>query len=112
MEHDYKKVFGRKIRILREIHDVTQNDLAKHLGYSSTGAITQVEAGDKGVKFENIQRIAEFFSVDPIYLLDPSEMSKEDLKAAVQFRKMLKKGNKAKYKKAIIALLQSEADQD
>lgn len=102
---DYKKNFGRKIKYLRDINDVTQMDLARYLGYKSSGAVAQIEAGTKGVKFENIQKIADFFGIDAVFLINDTEFTKADLQMAVQLRALCKQGAKAKHYEAIKALL-------
>lgn len=78
-EVDYKRILGKKIRQLRNLTGATQMDLARHLGFSSTGAISQVESGSKGLTIENIHRTAAFFGVHSAVLFSPVEMSDDDL---------------------------------
>lgn len=78
-EVDYKSILGKKIRQLRGLTGTTQMDLAHHLGFSSTGAISQVESGSKGLTIENIHRTAEFFGVHSAALFSPVEMTDDDL---------------------------------
>ena len=78
-ENDFKKTLGKKIRTLRELTRTTQMDLAKSLGMTSTGAISQVESGSKGMTVENIHGAAKFFGVHPAVLFSPIDMDKTDL---------------------------------
>lgn len=78
-ETDYKRILGKKIRQLRGLTGTTQMDLARHLSFSSTGAISQVESGSKGLTIENIHRTAEFFGVHSSALFSPVEMNDDDL---------------------------------
>jgi transcriptional regulator with XRE-family HTH domain len=79
METDLKKIFGKKIRHLRKLQDVTQMDLARALGMTSSGAISQVENGTKGLAFENVGKAAMFFGVHPCELLSSNHANKDDL---------------------------------
>ena len=76
---DMRKIMGKKIRILREMNNVTQMELGKILGYASTGAISLIENGIKGMKNVVVIKAAEFFRIHPSVLLLPSEMGREEL---------------------------------
>ena len=76
---DMRKIMGKKIKILREMNDVTQVELAKILGYASTGTISLIENGIKGMKNVVVIKAAEFFRIHPSVLLLPSEMGREEL---------------------------------
>jgi transcriptional regulator with XRE-family HTH domain len=76
----YRLALGKKVKLLREQNDVTQVDLAKALGFKSTGTISLVENGIKGLKVASIIKLAHFFQVHPAVLISPIEMEKDDLK--------------------------------
>jgi len=76
---DMRKIMGKKIRILREMNKVTQVELAKILGYKSTGTISLVENGIKGMKHVVIIKAAEFFRIPPAVLFSPADMDKDEL---------------------------------
>ena len=80
MEKEFKKILGKKIRTLRELTETTQMDLAAAIGMTSTGAISQVEAGSKGMTVEKIKKTAVFFGVHPATLFSDVEMDASDLK--------------------------------
>lgn len=76
----YRKALGKKIRLLREANDVTQIELAKALGFKSTGTISLVENGIKGLKVASIVKAARYFNIHPAVLISAVEMGKDDLK--------------------------------
>lgn len=65
---DNKKI-GQRIKMLRKDADLTQMDLARQLGYNSTGMISQVEAGSRGMDLDKLARCAEILGVtlDDLY---------------------------------------------
>ena len=75
-------IFGKRIKMLRQKHDVTQMDLAKAVGYTSTGTISQIENGQRGVSFKRIPRFANFFGISKAELLSEKEFSREAAMAA------------------------------
>ena len=76
---DMRKIMGKKIRILREMNDVTQMELAKVLGYASTGTISLVENGIKGMKNVVVIKAAEFFRIPASVLFSPTDMEQDEL---------------------------------
>jgi transcriptional regulator with XRE-family HTH domain len=76
---DMRKIMGKKIRILREMNSVKQVELAKKLGYKSTGTISLIENGIKGMKNVVVIKAAEFFRIDPSVLFSSSDMDKDEL---------------------------------
>jgi transcriptional regulator with XRE-family HTH domain len=77
---DMRRIMGKKIRLLRELNDITQVDLAKLLGYSSTGTISLIENGIKGMKNVAVIKAAGFFRVHPAVLFSPTDLDKDELK--------------------------------
>lgn len=86
-----RELIGKKVRQLREINKVTQMELAYELGYNSTGTISQVEGGTKGMDIERLFKTAQFFNVSLFYLLTPMEISKEQLRIIEKLETILKK---------------------
>lgn len=78
----FRHILGSKIRKLRTISGKTQVELAKELGFTSTGAISQVENGLKGLKVESIVKAAEVLGVHPIVLMTPYELGEEEIEIA------------------------------
>jgi transcriptional regulator with XRE-family HTH domain len=69
----------------------TQVELGKELGFSSSGAISQIENGLKGLKVESIIRAAEVFGVHPFVLLAPYNLSQEETEIVSKLFLLLEK---------------------
>ena len=61
---------GRQIRRLREQLGMSQEELAKKLGYRSKSSINKVETGSQGLTQSKIMRFAEALQTTPGELLD------------------------------------------
>jgi transcriptional regulator with XRE-family HTH domain len=75
----FKVILGKKLRALRMRKKISQVQLAKELGFKSTGTISLVENGIKGLKVESILRAAKALDVHPIVLITPDEFSKDEI---------------------------------
>ena len=62
-----KKLFGWKVKELRNIRQISQEELAHKSGLHRT-YISSVERGLKNISIENIERIAQALEVD-LFLL-------------------------------------------
>ena len=82
--------FGEKILKLRNIYGMSQMDLAHQLGYSSTGMISQIESGKRGMGIEKIDQVAKLFKIQPNFLFSEVEMKTDDLKLCIAFEAQLK----------------------
>lgn len=60
---------GERIRNRRENLGMTQNDLAKILGYSSRTTITKIESGINDIAQSKILAIAKALKTTPAYLM-------------------------------------------
>ena len=90
------KILGNKVKILRKQIGMTQNELAKHLGLRSSGIISQVENGERGLKRENILKCAEFFGIDECYLFSENNYSEKELRAMIGLKKLIENAGKSK----------------
>lgn len=59
---------GQRIKAAREKADLTQSELASKLGYTSPTAVSLIEAGERGVKVEILEKIAKILHQDVNYL--------------------------------------------
>jgi transcriptional regulator with XRE-family HTH domain len=59
---------GQRIKAAREKAGLTQSELATQLGYTSPTAISLIEADERSVKVETLQKIAELLHQDVNYL--------------------------------------------
>jgi transcriptional regulator with XRE-family HTH domain len=87
----FRHILGNKIRKLRTMSGKTQVELATELGFTSTGAISQVENGLKGLKVESIVKAAEVLGVHPIVLLTPNDLDKGDIEMISAMFKLIEK---------------------
>lgn len=60
---------NEKIRTLRELHNLTQEDVAKKI-YLSTPSYAKLERGERKISFDELERIAMIYSLDVIELLN------------------------------------------
>jgi len=104
---DFNRKIGQRIKDLRGIHSMTQMDLAYRLGYESTGMISQIENGLKGMSLSKLRKCAEIFNVPMSKLLDDKEYSKEDMETLKKFIEVLDSppGNRHRHYEAIKLLL-------
>jgi transcriptional regulator with XRE-family HTH domain len=72
---ELRKIIGRNIRILREYKNLSRVQLGKALGYSSTGTISLIEAGERGLQLASLMQVSDYFGVHPAVLISkiPSE---------------------------------------
>lgn len=82
-EKAHYQAIGKKIKEAREGVGLSQRDLANELGYSSTTAISLIEAGERKVAVSDLQRIADILKRDIKYFLGEREV-KADLSYALR----------------------------
>lgn len=68
-----KRLFGRRVRSLRKLRDLTQEELAEATSLSAE-YVSKVERGLTSPSFEVIAKLAEALQVDPSMLFDFSEL--------------------------------------
>ena len=69
-----KKVFGQNLKRLRLERGLSQDELAKALGYTNRSSINKIEVGRSSVPTEKITRLAQILNVSPLELFrDDSE---------------------------------------
>lgn len=64
---------GKRIRALREMHELTQADLAKTLGLART-SITNLEAGRQIIQLATLEALASTFDVTIAALLGEADL--------------------------------------
>lgn len=72
MENNEKKKYielGKRIQSAREKKGLTQEQLAKLVGYQTATAISFIEAGDRKLKASELEKIAQELDCDVRYLL-------------------------------------------
>lgn len=73
-----KASFGKRIRSLRRVRDLTQEELAESVG-CSTEYVSRIERGLVSPSFEILSALATAFQVDVSALFDFSELSPRKL---------------------------------
>lgn len=66
---------GDRIRILREDRRMTQEELAKAVGYKTRSSIAKIETGESDPPQKMLKKIADALGVIPAELLDDSNNS-------------------------------------
>jgi transcriptional regulator with XRE-family HTH domain len=88
---------GKNIKMFRKRAEMTQVDLAKKLGYTSSGTISQIENGSRGMDFDKLDLAAEVLNIDAAILLAPDtfdDQQIEDLQLFYSIQKKSKQGNR------------------
>jgi transcriptional regulator with XRE-family HTH domain len=67
---DNQKLIGERIKEARERARLTQEQLGSKVGFSAMG-ISHLEKGQRGVKIEHLDRIADALELDVSYFLTP-----------------------------------------
>ena len=63
---------GDRIRILREDRKITQEELARAVGYKTRSSIAKIETGESDPPQKMLKKIADVLGVIPAELLDDS----------------------------------------
>ncbi|WP_064580853.1 helix-turn-helix domain-containing protein [Streptobacillus moniliformis] len=63
------KDFGNKIRNTRIYLGLTQEELAKKIGYKTKGSITRLENGERDLPIDKLKLLAKALNTTPEYLL-------------------------------------------
>ena len=63
----------QRIKHLRELNNMTQQELANKLGYKSRSTINKIESGMRDISQSQILEFANAFNVSPAYLMGLSE---------------------------------------
>lgn len=69
-KHYAKLTPGKSVRMLRELHDMTQAELAKRAGLTQ-GTVSAIESGAKAVGIERAKRLAKALRVHPAVIAFP-----------------------------------------
>ena len=76
MKEDVNKVVGQRIKQRRKELRMSQDELAKKIGYKTKGAISYFENGLRSPDFEVVQKIAEALNTDLKYFWVEQEPKK------------------------------------
>ena len=89
------KIIGSKIKELREKAGISQEELAKKIGFGSATAISLIEAGQRKVSIIDLEKIADFLKCN-LDLLLGYEKQKSDIKYVLRSQKNISHEDKQK----------------
>ena len=64
---------GEKVKMLREAQNMTQEELARAVGYKTRSSITKIETGEADPTQKKLMKLAAALGVSPAELLGDSE---------------------------------------
>ena len=71
---------GQRMKQLRIDHKISQREMCKRLGYTSTSIVSCYESGKRRIPYEVIVKVSEIFGVTPNYLMGYTEKSINEAK--------------------------------
>lgn len=81
-----------RIKMLRIERGLTQDELAKRMGYADRSMLTKIEAGKVSLTVDKVSMFAEILGVDPAYLAGFSEWQ-ENQDRALELSSLIKKAS-------------------
>ncbi len=100
-------MIGKKVKMRREELGLTQEELAKKLGYKSKSTINKIEKDINDVNQTNLSRLASALDVDATYFIE-GETPDEDITAFIETYTKLSDDNKAQVMSYMRFLLKEE----
>ena len=64
---------GDKIRYYRELIGMSQDELARKVGYAGRSAVSRIESGKRDLTQSKVVQFAQALGVDPVELVDDRE---------------------------------------
>ena len=80
-----RKEIGEKIKDARKEKGLTQEELAKMLGYKSKSSINKIEIGERDIPKSLIIKFAKVLNVSPAFLMGWEDDKQEPQKAEIAF---------------------------
>lgn len=72
-KEEAKKKYGENLRRIRQAKGMSQEELAKALGYTNRSSINKIEIGRSNIPTDKIARMAEVLEVSPLELFEGGE---------------------------------------
>lgn len=72
---EYLKNVGKRIRKVRILRGLSQDELAKRCGYKSRSAINKIETGINDVPIYKLKIITEMLNIDVTIILNANEFN-------------------------------------
>jgi transcriptional regulator with XRE-family HTH domain len=99
---------GSQIKLAREEAGISQLELAKVLGFESATAISLVEAGERKITADNLEKIADSFHRDIHFFLGKDSKYTPSVEIALRADPTISEGAK----KAIKGILEMDKKKD
>lgn len=74
-----KKIYGRNLKRLRQERGMSQEELAKALGFKNRSSINKIEIGRSNIPTDLITRTAEILGVSPLELFQEEPEAQETM---------------------------------
>lgn len=75
---------GHRIKAQREALGISQDELARKLGYQSRSSINKIESGERDLPQSKIKAIADALGVSPSFIMGWDERPADSLNAATE----------------------------
>lgn len=75
---------GHRIKAQREALGISQDELARELGYQSRSSINKIESGERDLPQSKIKAIADALGVSPSFIMGWDERPADSLNAATE----------------------------
>lgn len=72
-KEEAKKKYGENLRRIRQSKGMSQEELAKALGYTNRSSINKIEIGRSNIPTDKIAKMAEVLGVSPLDLFEGGE---------------------------------------
>lgn len=76
-KEESKKQFGKNLKRLRMAKGMSQEELAKALGYTNRSSINKIEIGRSSIPTDKIKKTADILGVSPLKLFETEDDIKE-----------------------------------
>ncbi len=81
-KEEAKIIFGENLKRLRLARNMSQDELAKALGYTNRSSINKIELGKNDMPRNKVLRAAQVLGVNPLQLFEGAEEPEPDFQVA------------------------------
>lgn len=84
-----REILGHKVKFYRKQIGLSQVQLGERLGYNSSGTISLIERGERGMDQDIIAKTADVFGVHPMVLMSTKDYTDEQLEIFLTISKII-----------------------
>ena len=81
------QLFGARVRAKRIEMGLTQEELARAVGYTSRSTITKIESGERDLTRDKVAALAKALNADPVWLIGVNDDECSEAELVSLFRK-------------------------